>query len=570
MIPPAPKRWQVLSPSPASQTVTGTDIPSLLVQILYNRGITDTESMELFLTHEETAPPFQMGGMSEAVGRIRRAIKKSERIAVYGDYDADGVTATALMVETLSALGGRVTWHIPSRGDSGYGLNRPALDQIARNGVTLIVTVDCGVRALSELRYAARLGLDVIVTDHHTVGDTLPPAWAIINPKQSGCPYPFREFSGVGLAFKLAQGLLRAENQVPLKKRRRGLHEDDLLDLVALGTVADLVPLVGENRWLVAHGLERLRQTQRPGLQKLMQLAGVDPNHVDSEAVGYRLGPRINAAGRLASAATSLRLLITSDEEEAGQLAQELDELNRKRQKLTGEMVELALNKLGDTTADILIVEDRLIPEGLMGLVASSLVEVYYRPAIAISKGDEVSRGSARSIQEFHITEALDRCAHHFVRHGGHAMAAGFTIRNDELAPFRADIETLASRWLADQDLCPTLVVDAEIPLAEATPDLCAELRRLAPFGYGNQTPVLASSAVDVKSHFRVGAKGKHLKLYLANSDSGRTWEGIGFGLGDWNDTLPDRIDVAYHLEINRWNNEARLQLNIQDLRPAS
>jgi len=566
LTPPKPQRWQIAPQAPPSHLAALSDYHPVLVQLLYHRGIADREAVEKFLARNETETPF----MSEAVARIRQALKRGERITVYGDYDTDGVTATALAVEALKALGAQVTPFIPSRGGAGYGLNRRALKRIASDGSTLLVTVDCGVRAFDELHYARSLGLDVIVTDHHTPGHTLPPATAVINPKRSDCRYPFHEFSGVGLAFKLAQALFRAEKQVPLNRLQRDLQEADLLDLVALGTVADLVPLVGENRSLVARGLQRLGNTQRPGLLHLMRLARVPPQQVDSVAIAFRLGPRINAAGRLADPMIGFRLLLTSNEDEAVRTATELHELNRQRQELTAEMFALALNQVDDPKSNILIVADSRIREGIMGLVASKLAETFYRPAIVISRGEEISRGSARSIPEFDITRALDQCSHRFVKHGGHAMAAGFTIKNHEIEPFRQEMAAVANRSLGDIELQPTLVIDAEIALEEATRELHKALDQLEPFGYGNHAPVLASRGVHVKGRHRVGADGKHLRLSLSPANRDAVWEAIAFGMGDWFDYLPAVIDVAYHLEINHWSNREKLQLNVQDLRPAA
>jgi len=565
-----------MPPVPSSQLATFADLSPVLVQILYNRGITDRKNVNSFLASplqevqdDKASSPFRLRGMSEAVTRIRHALKKGERITVYGDYDADGISATALLVETISALGGHVTPYIPSRSDTGYGLCVQPLDQIAQSGTTLLITVDCGIRDVAEVRHATQIGLDVIVTDHHTVGDALPPALAIINPKQAGCKYPFRELCGAGVAFKLAQGLLRVENQVPINRRHRDIVEEDLLDLVALGTVADLVPLEGENRFLVARGLTQLRNTRRPGLQQLIQLAGLKQSLVNSEDISYRLGPRINAAGRLANPLDGYRLLVVSDEDEAEQLAAQLNALNRTRQEMTRQMVELALTKLDDSTADILIVHDEQFSEGLLGLVAGQLTDRFYRPAVAIVVGAETSRGSARSIPEFNITKALDACKHRLIRHGGHAMAGGFTVATEELFRFKADLEALATQLLTDRDLHPTLVIDADVSLEMATRDLCTELLKLAPFGYGNKVPVLASHAVHVSRHFRVGARGEHLKLQLSVPGTSSDWDAIAFRQGDWDDHLPSVIDVAYHLELNHWNNRERLQLNVQDLRPA-
>jgi len=563
------REWQFAAPAPPSALESFAELDPVLVQILYNRGITDRQVADQFFARDESGSPFRLRGMSDAVTRIRQAIRKGEKIVIYGDYDADGITATALMVETLSALGGEVEPFIPSRSDGGYGVRRQALDRIAGEGATLMITVDCGIRDHQALRYAKDLGLDVIVTDHHTVAKTLPPAIAVINPKQAGCGYPFEDLCGVGLAFKVAEGMLRVERQIPLNRQTRELTENDLLDLVALGTVADLVPLVGENRALVSRGVAQLRKTRRPGLRQLAQLARLNLDVLSAEDIGFRIAPQINATGRIASPFDGYRLLVTPDREEAERLASYVSNLNRQRQKLTREMVEHALALVEEPPGDILIVADERFPEGLMGLVASKIAETFYRPAIVIAMGDEMSRASARSIPEFHITRALDACQDRLIQHGGHAMAAGFTIANRELPAFRAQLEALAKSALAGQTLLPTLVIDAVVPIEKTTGALYDHLQKLAPFGYGNQTPLLASLNVEVSSPRAVGPDKNHLKISVPVPGSSEERDGIAFRQGNWYGHLPDRVDLAYHLEMNHWNNETKLQLNIQALRPS-
>ena len=382
--------------------------------------------------------PFRLRGMNEAVERIRHAIRAWEPIAVYGDFDADGVTSTALMVQTLSALGADVRPYIPHRVDEGYGLNNGALAELKRDGVKLVITVDCGIRSVDEVAFANRLGLDMIITDHHSVGPKLPPALAVINPKRSDCDYPFRDLAGVGLAFKLAQGLLRSNLQVSIRRDLTvELDESDLLDLVALGTVADLAPLLGENRSLVTRGLDRLNQPQRPGLQALMKQAGLAPGQVTASTIGFVLGPRLNAAGRMEDARLAYELLQTEDVVKAAQLAGELDRLNARRKEITAQSLEAAQAQIEANGSDgyLHLVAGEEFLAGIVGLVAGRLAEQYYRPALVVELGDLQSRGSARSIAEFDITMALDRCADAglLVKHGGHAAAAGFTVENSKI-----------------------------------------------------------------------------------------------------------------------------------------
>ena len=564
-----PKRWQVAPPAPPSHMARFPHLHPITVQVLYNRGIADPADVTAFLNDgEDQANPFALEGMPAAVTRLRQALRAGEQIAVYGDFDADGVTATALLVQALRALGGHVRPYIPGRVE-GYGLHRTALTQLAREGVQVIVTVDCGVRALNNVTHANRLGLDVIVTDHHSVGEHLPDAVAVIDPKRTDKRYPFAELAGVGVAYRLAQALLRSHRQTPVTTQDVRLEEEDLVDLVALGTVTDLVPLLGENRALVRQGLARINRMERPGIEALCRQAGLRPGQVDATAIGYGLGPRINAAGRLAHAKTAYQLLATSYPAEAQLLADELNRLNRERQELTHLTYEQA-RQLALATADeapLLIAAAPDFQAGIVGLVASHLVDEFYRPAIVVQVGEEFSRGSARSIPDFHITCALDQCSELLTRHGGHARAAGFTVTTERLDELANCLRTLATEQLADAELAPVLSVDLEVELSSMSWELQQELSRLEPCGYANQHPLFLSRNVRVHSHWPVGHGGRHLKLAL--SDGRVTWDAIAFRQGEWAGKLSDLVDIAYHLEINEWNGQQRLQLNVQDIRPS-
>jgi single-stranded-DNA-specific exonuclease len=474
-----------------------------------------------------------------------------------------------LLVETLRALGANVRSFIPHRVDEGYGLHIEALDELAEQGVRLVITVDCGIRALEEVAHAMAHGLQVIVTDHHSVGPALPPALAVINPKQPGCPYPFKELAGVGIAFKLAQALLRSHRRLPVTDRVTALNEDDLLDMVALGTVADLAPLQEENRALVQRGLVRLNEGQRPGLISLIQRSGLQLGQIDATAIGFGLGPRINAAGRLAHAMAAYELLMAQYPGEADKLADELNELNRQRQQITAETQEAALQLAlaeGDDVPLFFAASPDFL-EGVVGLAAGRLSEEFYRPAVVVAVGKTRSRGSARSIPEFHITEALDQCHDLLERYGGHAAAAGFTVANENLPLLSQRLKELAAAALAGQTLQPTLFIDAEVDLGELNRSLLEWLGRLEPFGYANPAPVFMTRRLHVINSRAVGAKRSHLKLYLG--DGRVRWDAIAFRQAAWLETLPQRIDVAYHLELNEWNGQQRLQLNVVDLRAA-
>jgi single-stranded-DNA-specific exonuclease len=574
-----PKRWIVHPAAPVSQFARLSHVAPLIVQLLWNRGIDDATKVDAFLKGETTLDnPFRIKGMNEAVERIRRAIRQGERIAVYGDFDADGVTATALLVQTLSALGAFVRPYIPHRVDEGYGLNNNALAELAREGQQLVITVDCGIRSVEEVALANRLGLDVIVTDHHSIGPELPPALAAINPKRQDCPYPFKGLAGVGLAFKLAQALLRSHRQSPIRSGLVvDLTEEELLDLVALGTVADLAPLLDENRTLVQRGLAQLNRTQRPGLQAMMGVAGAAPGQVTATTIGFALGPRLNAAGRLDSAMLSYELLVTDDVFKASQLAGQLNALNARRQQVTAEAFQQAQAQIeaGGSDEFLHIAASEAFLAGIVGLVAGRLVEQYYRPAIVMELGQQQSRGSARSIGEFDITAALDHCAAEglLLRHGGHAAAAGLTVENRKLPALTARLRAIAAEALAEKDLRPPLLVDQEIALGDVDYAVLGLLQEMEPTGYANPQPRLLSRNLLVRDARKVGADGAHLKLTVsdpaAGSRSGQSWDAIAFRQGHWYGKLPRAVDLVYSLEENVWNGNRRLQLVVEDLRAA-
>jgi len=573
---PLPKRWQIAPQAPLDHRERFPHLHPLMVQVLYNREIHDPDAVTAFLEGEDDAAnPFALPGMNDAVSRIRQALRRDERIAVYGDFDADGVTATALLVQTLQALGGCVQPYIPHRVEEGYGLNEEALKALARDGVSLVVTVDCGIRDYDEVATANQLELDVVVTDHHTVGPRLPDAVAVIDPKRGGpgpdgTPKKARKvLAGVGVAYRLAQALLRSDRQIPVSGGDVSLREEELLDLVALGTVADVVDLRGENRDLVRRGLERINGMKRPGLMALCRQAGLRPGTVDATAIGYVLGPRLNAAGRLAEARTAYRLLVTQDPAEAERLAARLDGLNRERQRLTREAHDIARQMVLETAGDglVLFAAAHEFSSGIVGLVASRLLDEFYRPAVVVEMGERISRGSCRSIEGFHITRALEACDDLLLRYGGHAAAAGFQVANQNLGALARNLREMASDQLSEADLTPTLKVDALAPLSEMSWDMLDALSRLEPCGCGNRQPLFVSRDVSVRHQRAVGGEGRHLKLVL--SDGVAAWDAIAFRQGAWAGQLPPAVDIAYHLELNEWRGERRLQLNVRDIRPA-
>ncbi len=563
------RRWQIASPVPRPFRERWRVLHPLVIQLLYNRGLTEPEAVEHFL--EGTfAPdnPFALRGIPQAVTLLRRAIAQRLPIVVYGDYDTDGVTASATLMQTLRALGARVRAYIPHRETEGYGLNSKAIVRLAERGTRVLVTVDCGIRSPDEVALARKLGMRVIVTDHHHLGERLPPADVIINPRQPGSRYPPQELAGVGVAFKLAQALLRANRQVPLPTTQATLQEDDLLDLVALGTVADMVPLLGENRTLVKRGLMQINAARRPGLSALMDVAGVRPGQVTADTISFVLAPRLNAAGRLYDAALALRLLMAPDTATAFPLAQALEALNRDRQAITAAVQrrarEIALAG-HDEVPPLLFAALEDVPVGVVGLGASRLLDEFYRPAVVIAVHNDTGRGSARSIPEFHITHALDAVSDLLVRHGGHAAAAGFTIRRERIPQLRDRLLEITRTQLGALTLHPTLRVDAEVALGSLSWEVYRAMEQLRPFGCGNPTPIFVSRQVQIVQAWAVGAQGQHLKLRLAD-EGGRLWDAIAFRRGALLKLLPPRIDLAYELHVNEWSGRTTLQLQVRDI----
>lgn len=558
-----PYHWKVAPSAPPDVQRALGHLPRVLLQVLYNRELTDAAHIQAFLEgrYLERDDPFLLPGMERAVARIEQAVENDERVVVYGDFDADGVTATVLLVEALRGLGfsrDRAQPYIPDRVDEGYGLNSDALRTLRQEkGADLVISVDCGIRAIHEVAEARALGLDMIVTDHHSLGRHLPEAVAVINPKHPDSSYPETMLAGVGIAFKLAQALRQAMPQ------RAQFDETTLLDLVALGTVADLAPLRGENRRLVIAGLEVINSCQRPGIAALANVARLKPGSITAEHIGFGLGPRINAAGRLAHAYDAAKLLASNNLLMANRFAENLNALNQQRRSLTRQL-SLQAEGLVEEDAPVLIAAHRDFISGIVGLVASRLAEKHYRPAIVMEVGAEESRGSCRSIPEFHITEALDEVSDVLERHGGHAQAAGFTIRNQNLDIFKQRLTEVAAERLDGLDLQPTLEIDAELGLQEIDWALMEHLQKLEPTGQANATPVFVSRDVQVYSHRAVG-DGSHLKLDVG--DGRCKFGAIAFRQGAWAGSIPPRVDLAYTLSINEWNGRRDIQLVVQDIK---
>lgn len=564
MEPVQEKRWKIAPVVPSYLAEELKDYSPVTRQLLYNRGITSKVEAEHYLQADLPGySPFLLSGMTEVVDRLLYAVDHREKIAIYGDYDVDGVTATTLMVEILQAYGADVQWYIPNRFDEGYGLNADAVRELHERGVDVLLTVDCGIRSPGEARLAAQLGMDMIISDHHHPGSELPEAVGVICPKQAGNVYPYEHLSGVGLAFKIAEALL-------LRRPLVGVSAHNWLDLVALGTVADVVPLTGENRSLVRKGLEILKQSNREGILALARVAGLKLPSIESSHIGFILGPRLNAAGRVESAKAAVELLLARDLFQAGILAQQLDAQNRERQRLTQEVQERAIEIASAGKSDYLIMAfDPTFNPGVVGLAASRLVELYYRPAIVGQSEEDAgqTRASCRSIPEFHITRALDQCAELLERHGGHQAAAGFTVRNENLPVLQERLSSIAEQTLGNLDLIPSLHADMELPLSEIQPEVLWDLRRLQPTGEGNPEAFFVSRGVQVKDARCVGARGEHLKLSLV--DGRIVWDAIAFRQGHHIQNMPRFVDVLYTLEQNTYNGNTTLQLRVRDLKPA-
>lgn len=539
------KRWVV------AQKVSD----DLGTQILLNRNLKLAEEQRKFLHphfNELTDIDNLFPNLDKAVTRIKEAIKNRELIYIYGDYDVDGITGVAILWETINFLGGKVLPYIPSRRSEGYGLHTEAIEQLARQGAKVIISVDCGITAAAEAQVAVNLGIDLIITDHHQPQDTLPEPFALIHTTT---------LAGSGVAFRLADALMAVSE---------GNHDEQAvrnLELSTIGTVADMVPLIGDNRIIVKNGLSGLAKTQRLGLQSLYEEAGIG-KVVGTYEIGFMISPRLNAMGRLDSAMDSLRLLLTKDKNRASLLAQTLGRTNKERQQRTIEVFEHAKEKVKKDYlgSKFLVVDSNLYPEGVVGLVASRLVEEFYRPTAVIGKGEKVFKGSARSVANFNITQAIHKQEELLVSHGGHTMAAGFSIEEHNIPGFRQNLEGLAEESLSEEDLMPILKIDAEISLSQINEELETLIKEFEPFGMGNPEPLFLTKKLEVISARTVGKENSHIKLTLKDK-GGRILEAVGFGLSAIMPSEGAVIDIVYNVRDNFWNSHKRLEARIKDLR---
>jgi single-stranded-DNA-specific exonuclease len=555
-------RWNLL-PQLDEQRLNHPGFSPLLVQLFYNRGITNPGGFTKFLASDGSLlnDPLLLPDAREAVARIYRALLSGEKIAVYGDYDADGMTATAAFVLGLRALGGTAVPYIPHRQTEGHGLAIGALKTLREQGVSLVVTVDCGVTDAPQVKKANAMGLDVIITDHHTPLDNIPDAIAVVDPKLADSAYPFSQLAGVGVAFKVLQALYRS------------LGKDDrldwLLDLVAIGTISDMSPPLAENRYLIVEGLKRINDNPRLGINELLKQTRLEAGSLDSDSISWIIGPCLNAAGRMADGLTGYNLLVTESPQEAAELAAWLAKKNRERQEMTTRILAMARQSVIDRGLQpLLMTADKNYPIGIAGLVAGRLAEEFYRPAIVIHIAEKQSHASCRSIPEFNMIEALNRFSHLFSRFGGHSQAAGFTMSTSKLPELEEGLLELAAGQLEGVELMPHLNIDARINLTELAGDAFQSIQSLSPFGIGNPVPSFLSRGVEVLEKRTMGNNGEHLRLKLRQDDS--VWDCVAFRLSNHQNELSSRLDIVYNVEVDNWGGKNRLRLNILDFKSSA
>ncbi len=539
-------------------------ISPLLAKVFVSRGVSDPGYVRAFLSPslDSLRSPFLLQDMEKAVDRIVYAIEKKERILIYGDYDVDGVTSTAILLDFLASAGADAGFYIPDRFEEGYGLSDSAVDNVLKLGADLVITVDCGITAIHEIERLNGSNITVIVTDHHECREILPDAYAVINPHRPDCTYPFKELAGVGVVFKLVHALCQV-----LSLGERYLN---YLDLAALGTVADVVQLLDENRIIVKFGLNAIEKTDNPGLKALIAVAGLKDKPVNTYSVGFAMGPRINAAGRTGSAARAVELFTTRDRQLADEIAGELNEANKYRQQTEAEILQQAIlyveSQVDLEREKVIVVAGKDWHHGIIGIVASRIAERYYRPCILISEEDGVGRGSGRSTEGFNLFQALSHCESLLEKYGGHELAAGLTLDMANLEQFRERINHYADTIMTEDDLLPRIKIDTGLNSGEITLTNVIELELLSPFGQGNPCPVFSLEALKLREIKAVG-DGKHLKLKL--EDSSFCIDAIAFNMGEQAGSflVSDMLDSVFTLEINTWNNMQKVQMVLKDLK---
>lgn len=576
------KRWRVL---PGDDQIEfelqkETGLHPVVVRLLVQRGITTPQAAQEFLdpSLSRLCDPFLLPDAEKACERLKTALHNREKILVHGDYDGDGVTSAALWARTLRSLGGNVDVFVPHRKRDGYDMRNTHVEQAKEKGVTLIVTTDCGIQRVDEVEHAREFGIDVIVTDHHTpnTSGTLPNAVAVVNPHRHDSVYPFPDLAGVGVAFRMGEALTRYLGH-PVDSFRRGY-----LDLATIGTVTDVMPLMGENRIIVKHGLEALQNTKKPGLRALLEIAGYRDKTLDTRSIGFGIGPRINAASRVDETQHALDLLLTKDEAEARILASRLNDLNTTRREMTGKIVEEAMEQIAQqdmTEAKCLILHGANWPGGIVGLVASQVTKQFNRPCIVISMDEATGtgKGSARSVHPFNVFSAIDKCQDLLIEYGGHAHAAGLCIPKENLEDFRAQMNHIAGTELTEEDFLPSIDIAAELSPDDITPALIEQLERMAPFGSGNHEPLFAARGIGINHTSRMGADKQHLKLHLKMEGINPypmvdgLWWNMAEHYGDTIDTAlhsVSQFDVCFYPQFNYWNGKRTIQVRLEDVKP--
>jgi single-stranded-DNA-specific exonuclease len=556
-------RWNLMPPITDQQKVGDSGFSPLLIQLLYNRGVTRPQDFASFLANDASllVDPLLLPDMNRAIVRVNQALLGGETIGIYGDFDADGITATAALVQGLSLLGGKAVPYIPHRQTEGHGLTDAVLKRLHEQGISLVITVDCGITDVAEVKKAMKMGLDIIITDHHSPLEEIPEAIAVIDPKLGSSTYPFSQLAGVGVAFKLLQGIYR----------NLGIEEriDKITDLVAIGTIADMSPPLGENRYLIKEGLKQMNTSPRLGIKELINQTRLEAGSLNEDRISWVIAPCLNAAGRLADGLTGYNLLMTESDQEAQELAMWLCRINEERQRLTMvTLVQAREQVIAQGLPPLLLTADKEYPMGIAGLVASRLTEEFYRPSVVIHTADTVCHASCRSIAEFDIIAALNTCSRFFTRYGGHARAAGFTMPTKNLPQLEQELAALAKEKLSGIELRPHLDIDALVTLPELGGDTYQTTQLLAPFGIGNPVPTFLSWGVEVLERRTMGNAGEHLRMKLRQG--GTVWDGVAFRLGNHLAELGPRIDVVYNVEVDSWGGKKQLRLNILDFKKSA
>jgi len=547
-------------------------ISAVVARILAQRGCEEPEAARSFLSanlRTGLPSPFLMAGMEEATGRLLRALKAGERIAVWGDYDVDGTTGAATLVSFLSNVGGHPIFYVPHRIEEGYGLNTDGLKRLNESGIRLVVTVDCGISNYQEVEIAQGSGMDVVIVDHHVPPPDLPPAVAILNPHRSDCSFPDKGLCGAGLAFYLIIGLRAKLREAGWFSGKEDPDIRRYLDIVALGTIADMVPLRGVNRVLTRRGLVELADSKRPGVRALKEVAGIPEGKVSAGQVGFQLGPRINAAGRIDAGIKVVEMLTTESADSALRIARELDEHNRERRALEAQVLQEALEEVEATAPSgerysVVVAREGWHP-GVLGIVASRIVERFHRPAVVVGFHDGMGKGSGRSIRGFHMVEGLRRCAEHLEKFGGHEYAGGLSLSQEKFSLFAERLEAVAQACLTPEDLVPFLEVDVPLDFSAIGLPLIRELEALRPFGVGNPEPLFLTNAVEL-SEQRPFAGGCRFRL----RHGGRSFSAVAFGAAEgFEREIGGRIDIVYRLAENEWNGNTTVELRLVDARPS-